>query len=299
MANFCQNIRRIVRLAGKNPGFTIVAVLSLALGIGANTGIFTLVNALLLRELPVRQPERLAQISAVRSDHLAPFSYPMYREMVRGQRVFSGLTGWSHGEASDVEIDGAIVQANVDSVTGNYYSELGTLPLLGRLMTPGDVNPPGSSSSSVAVLGYDFWRRHFGGSADAIGRQIGIKGQSFTIIGVTRKWFTGMTTGEPPDITVPMQPTDNRALLWVLATGRLKDGVSIAQARAQLQSFWPALLLATASTETPGLRRQAFLSMGLDVSPRQRAWPVTSAPGFPGLSLSFSASLDSFCCSRA
>lgn len=262
-----RNISYSARALSRNPGFTAVAVLSLALGIGANTGIFTLINALLLRELPVREPERLVQISAVRGDHLVPFSYPMFREMDRDQRVFSGLMGWSHGDASDVEVDGAILQANVDSVTGNYYSELGTLPLMGRLIEPGDANPSGAESSSVAVLGYQFWRNRFGGSPDAIGKQIGIKGRSFTIVGVTRKWFTGITTGEPPDITVPMAATDSRALLWVLVTGRLKDGVSVVQGRAQLESFWAPLLLATASTEAPGLRRQAFLSMRLDVSP--------------------------------
>jgi len=262
-----RNISYGARVLSRRPGFAGVAILSLALGIGANAGIFTLVDALLLRELPVRQPERLAQISAIRSGHLTPFSYPMFLEMERGQRVFSSLIGWSHGDATDVAIDGALLQAHVDSVTGSYYSALGTSPLLGRLIAPADVNAAGSAISPVAVLSYVFWRRRFGGSRDVLGRQIEIKGQSFTIIGVTRKWFTGITTGEPPDITVPMQATDNRALLWVLVTGRLKDGVAIAQARAQLQSFWPALLLATASTETPGLRRQAFLSMTLDVSP--------------------------------
>jgi predicted permease len=261
------NVRYALRVLARSPGFTAVAILSLALGIGANMGIFTLVDALLLRELPVRQPERLVQIFAVRSGHDVPFSYPMFREMERGQRVFSGLIGWSHGVMTDVEIDGRLSQAGVDSVTGNYYPVLGAFPLLGRMISPADANPAASATAPVAVLGYDYWRRRFGGSPSVIGRQIAIKGQSFTIIGVTRKWFTGMTTGEPPDITIPMQSTDSRALLWVSVTGRLKDGVMPGQARAQLQSFWPAVLLATVSTQAPGPRRQAFLAMGLDVSP--------------------------------
>jgi predicted permease len=187
--------------------------------------------------------------------------------LARGQQVFSGLIGWSHGDMSDVEINGRLSLADVDSVTGNYYYTLGTPPLLGRLIAPGEANPESSTVAPVAVLGYDCWRRRFGGSPDAIGRQITINGQSFTIIGVTRRWFTGMTTGEPPDITIPMQSTDNRALLWVFITGRLKEGVTAPQARAQLQSFWPAVLLATVSTQNPGPRRQAFLSMRLGVSP--------------------------------
>ena len=262
-----RNISYSARVLSRNPGFSAVALLSLALGIGANTGIFTLIDALLLRELPVREPERLVQISAVRGAHQAPVSYPMYREMLRGQRVFSGLVGWSHGEMADVEIAGSLMQASLDSVTGDYYSELGASPLLGRLIAPGDADPDSGAISPVAVLGYDFWRRRFDASPNVVGRQIAIQGQSFTIIGVTRRWFTGMTTGEPPDLTVPMKATDSRALLWVQVTGRLKDGVTISRARAQLQSFWPALLLNTVSTQSPGPRRQAFLSMGLDVSP--------------------------------
>ena len=266
MRSLRQNLRYTIRVLGKNPGFTAVAVLSLALGIGANTAIFTLVNALLLRDLLVRQPERLVEVSAVRRDEKIPFSFPMFREVERGQRVFSGLIGWNFGEMANVELNGVLSQADVRSVTGNYYSELGATPFLGRLITPEDVNLRRSGASPVAVLSYEFWQRRFGGALDVAGTEIGIEGQPFTIIGVTRKWFTGMATGEPADVTIPMKSTDDRSLLWVFVTGRLKDSVTAAQARAQLQSFWPEVLRATASTETPGLRRQTFLSMGLDVA---------------------------------
>jgi predicted permease len=259
-----------MRVLGKNPGFACVAVLSLALGIGANTAIFSLLDALLLRDLPVRQPERLVELSVVRRGSKITFSFPMFREIERGQKVFSGLIGWSFGAATDVEINGVLSQAEVRSVTGNYYSELGATPLLGRLLAPEDVNLAGSGTLPVAVLSYEFWQRRFGGASDVVGKQIAIDGQPFTIVGVSRRWFTGMTTGDAPDITTPMKATDNRAMLWVFITGRLKDGVSVAQARAQLQSFWPEVLRATASTDTPGLRRQLFFSMGLDVSPAAR-----------------------------
>ena len=98
MANFWQNLRYTLRVLGKHPGFTAVAVLSLALGIGANTAIFSLLDALLLRDLPVRQPERLVELSVVRRGDKIMFSFPMFREIERGQRVFSGLIGWSFGE---------------------------------------------------------------------------------------------------------------------------------------------------------------------------------------------------------
>src|SRR6266566_1164515 len=281
MHQLWQNLRYSFRALRKNPGFTAVAILSLALGIGANVSIFTLINALLLRDLPVPHPERLVELSLVRQGHKITFSYPMFRELDRGQRVFSGLVGWSESTISNVEVNGVFARSNILAVTSNYYSELGVAPLLGRLLTSEDVNPHAGSTSQVAVIGYEFWQQRLGGAHDVIGKQIRIEGQPFTIIGVTRKWFTGLTPGEPPDITIPITAfpltlplaggntftLDDRSLLWVRVTSRLKDNVTIDQARAQLQSFWPEVLLATASTETPGLRRQTFLSMGLDVSP--------------------------------
>ncbi len=252
-------------------------MLSLALGIGANTAIFTLINALLLRDLPVRQPERLVQLVAVRPDGKVPFSYPMFREVERGQRVFTGLIGWGTGGMQSVEVNGILSQNHVVAVTGNGYSELGVTPLLGRLLTPEDSNPSSGTTSQVAVLGYEFWHSRLGGAVDVVGKQIRVEGHPFSIIGVTRKWFAGMTTGQPPDITIPITAypalmegneftLDSRSILWLSVIGRLKDGVTIERARAQLQSFWPDVLLATASTETPGPRRQRFLSMGLEVS---------------------------------
>jgi len=271
-----QNLRYTIRVLGRNPGFTVVAVLSLALGIGANTAIFTLINALLLRDLPVRQPERLVQLSAVRRDGKVPFSYPMFREVERGQRVFTGMIGWGSAGMFNLEVNGVLSQNHVLTVTGNCYSELGVAPLLGRLLTPEDSNPSSGTTSQVAVIGYEFWQQRFGGALDVLGKQIRVEGHPFTIIGVTRKWFTGLSTGEPPEVTVPVTAApliqggtftlDTRSTLWLFVTGRLRNGVTIEQARAQLESFWPEVLLATASTETPGLRRQTFLSMGLEVS---------------------------------
>lgn len=278
MGTFWHDLRYTIRALTRNRGFTAVAVLSLALGIGANTAVFTLINALLLRNLPVRHPERLVELSSVRRDGKIPFSYLTFREVERGQRVFSGLIGWSPGRLYNLEVGGLLLQGHVRAVTGNYYSELGISPLLGRLITPEDVNPSNGSTSQVAVLGYEFWQSRFGGAPNVVGKTIRIEGQLFTILGLTRKWFAGMTPGEPPEITIPItaqpliwgrtfQALDDRSLLWVFATGRLKDGITMDQARAQLQSFWPDVLAATAPTQTPGPRLQTFLSMGLDVAP--------------------------------
>jgi predicted permease len=204
----------------------------------------------------------------------------MFREVERGQRVFSALMAWSTNALSNVEVNGVLAQDRVLSVSGNAYSELGTTPLLGRLLTPEDSNLSAGSNTQVAVLGYEFWQRRLAGAPDIVGKQIRIEGHPFTIIGVTRKWFTGLTTGEPPEITVPLPAiplimsggfdVESRSILWLYPIGRLKDGITIEQARAQLQSFWPDVLLASVSTQAPGLRRQIFLSMGLDVSPVAR-----------------------------
>jgi len=295
MRHLWDNLSYALRVLRKSPGFTAVAVLSLGLGIGANTAIFTLINALLLRDVSVREPERLVEVAPVRCenaritadvsrascsqfDRKISFSYPMYRELERQQRVFSAVIAWSSGfDLARVEVNGALFQNEVFAVSGNYHSELGATPLLGRLLTPEDADPHSGSTLRVAVLSYEFWQRRFGGAPDAIGKQIRIEGTPFTIIGVTRKWFTGLSTGEPPEITIPItaQPLvdpltfksiDDGALLWVMVTGRLKHGVTIDQAHTQLESFWPDLLAATASTAAPGLRRQRFLSMGLDLS---------------------------------
>ena len=277
MRQLWRNLRYALRALRRNPGFTTVAVLSLGLGIGANVAIFTLINALLLRDLPVPHPERLVELSLVRQGHKITFSYPIFRELDRGQRGFSALIAWSGPWLSNVEVNGMLAQSRVCSATGNYYSELGVAPLFGRLLTSEDVNPHAASTSQVAVIGYEFWQQRFGGAHDVVGKQIRIEGQPFTIVGITRKWFTGMTPGELPEVTIPITAIpltnpnlgslDNRSSLWVRITARLKNDVTLGQARAQLQSFWPEVLLATASTETPGLRRQTFLSMGLDVSP--------------------------------
>jgi hypothetical protein len=272
---FWHDLRYTVRILIRDRGFTAVAVLSLALGVGANTAVFTLINALLLRNLPVQHPERLVELSSVRRDGKIPFSYPAFRELERGERVFSGLIGWSPGGTYNVEVNDALSQELVSAVTGNYYSELGVSPFLGRLITPEDVNPRNGATPQVAVLDYEFWQRRFGDNPTIVGQGIRIEGQLFTVIGVTRKWFAGMTPGAPPEVTIPItvQPLiwarslDDRSLLWVFATGRLKDGITIDQARAQLQSFWPEVLAANAPTQTPGLRLQTFLSMGLDVAP--------------------------------
>jgi predicted permease len=286
MGTFWQSLRYTLRILAKSPVFTTVAILSLALGIGANTAIFTLINALLLRDLPVQHAEQLVQLRATRPDAKVPFSYPMLRELARHQRVFTGLVGWGGGGMFNVEANGTLSRDSLTSVTGNCYSELGVTPLLGRLFTPADSDPSSGVSNQVVVLGYAFWQRRFVGSHDVVGKQIRIEGHPFTIVGVTRKWFTGMNAGQPPDLTIPITAfpllaegnqfnIESRSLLWLFVTARLKSGVSIPQAHAQLESFWPDVLRATASTQDPGPRRDRFLSMGIEITPAAKGFSTS------------------------
>ena len=264
MESLRQNVNHASRIFAHKPGFAATSVVLLALGIGANSAIFSILNALVFQKLPVRQPEQLVEVFGVyRNGSKVPFSFPMYEDLEDGQRVFSGLFGWSGIFSSNVEINGHLSLGYVRAVTGNYYSELGTTPVLGRFILPQDIN------TQVAVLGYAFWDRRFGRSPDVIGNTIRIEGRLFTIIGVSSRWFAGMAPGQAPDLVIPITaapfPRQSRSSLWVLVGGRLNQDVTIEQAKAQLQSFWSDVLMATVPTQSPGERRESFLSMKLEV----------------------------------
>jgi predicted permease len=253
----------------RNPLFACIFVAALAVGIGATISVFTVVDALLLRPLPVPHPERLLDLSGnYRGHSRISISYPMFAELERSQRAFTNICGWTAGGAFSVDIHGSAFLSDVRSVTGNYYSVLGAKPLAGRLINAGDAQ--GSRVSPVAVIGYELWKERFAGDPSAVGKTIHIDGRVFTIVGVTEKWFTGMTVGSPPEITVvagalPTYDMQSRSLLWLFVTGRLADGETFDGASAQLQSIWPRILQATVPTESEGERRQSFLSMGLQL----------------------------------
>jgi predicted permease len=260
-----------LRVFKRNPGFAAITVAVLALGIGAATAIFTVFSALMLRPLPLPHPEQLVEVSGVYRLHSRiVISYPMFAELDRDQRGFSGLCAWSGSASTNVEINGTPISAQVRSVTGNYFSVLGEQPLIGRLLSADDVQ--GNRASPVAVISYEFWRKRFGGDPRAAGKTFRVGDRLFTVIGVTHRWFSGVTIGNAPEITIPVGALDtydlsSRSLLWLSVTGRLKDGVTLGQARSQLQAFWPRLLEHTVPTQSAGPRRQAFLSMGLLTEP--------------------------------
>jgi predicted permease len=255
LETFWQDIRFSARLLRKSPGFTAVAILTLALGIGANAAVFSLLYSLVFRNLPVPHPEELVRLEArADGDAFGGLSLPMLEEISQRQNVFSSIFAWWGDGVFNVETDGSLTRADIWAVSGNFQSELGATPEAGRLIGSQDVDLRAPTATQVAVLNYRFWQRRYSGDRGVIGRTLKIEGVPFTIIGVTRKGFNGVSAEAMAEVMVPLtaEPlvagkTDvqkslaRRDALWLDAAGRLKPGISLEQARAQLQSVWPSI----------------------------------------------------------
>jgi predicted permease len=283
--------RRLVR----TPSFTITVVLMLALGIGATTAMFSWVHSVLLRPLPVPEPDRLVNLSApgpkpgstscgIAGDCDQVFSYPMFRDLEREQNVFTGIAGQRFFRAN-LAYDGEPFAGAGVLVSGNYFDVLGIEPAAGRLITPGD--EPRLGESAVVVLSYDHWQKAYGGDPGAVGRTLLVNGASLTVIGVAPKGFSGTTLGIQPHVFVPltmrwiMEPTvprddANRLAYWVYAFARLRPGVSIEQASSALNGIYSGIL---AEIEAP---LNAF--MPADVLERFKAKRIEISPGAHGQS---------------
>src|SRR5213080_1290129 len=200
-----QDLRYGLRILRKSPGFTAVAVLTLALGIGANTAIFSLLDGLELRNLPVPHPEQLVRFGAhIPGNDYAALSLPMFQEFSRGQKVFSGTFAWWGDIVFNVEMDGTLARADVWGADNNFYPELGAVPEIGRFFDSEDENLSATAAAQVAVLSYGFWQSHYGGARDVIGKTLKIEGIPFTIIGVTHKGFRGMSADVEMEVTLPL-----------------------------------------------------------------------------------------------
>ena len=200
LASIWQDVRYGLRMLAKNPGFAAVVVLSLALGIGANTAIFSLIDAVMLTTLPVRDPGRLVLLNRTGqtssdmmavtsdngSDNEASFSYPTFEEFRARNQAFSSLFGFVPLGKANINIDGQTNLAEGELVTGDYFSGLGVSPVLGRALTGEDAKP---SAPRAAVISYGYWSGQFGHSPAAVGKSIMVNGVPFTIVGVTPPEF--------------------------------------------------------------------------------------------------------------
>jgi predicted permease len=235
------------RMLRTNPGFAAAAIVTLALGIGANTTIFGLIDALILKSLPVRDPQSLLFIAKQAQGGVDPaFYYETYERLRAEQSFFREVAAFGERVRMNVSVDGGSESLMGQLVSGNYYTVLGVPPAAGRVFTGADDRVPGGHP--VAVISYSYWQRRFAREGAAIGSKILIDGTPFTIVGVTPPGFFGLQVGDAPDISVPimMQPQlmpDRESWLgrsrntvdWLMLFGRLKPGVTIPHATSGLQ----------------------------------------------------------------
>jgi predicted permease len=235
-----QDLRYAFRLLVQNPAFAAIAILSLALGIGANTAIFTLINTVLLRSLPVRDPESLVVFALNPDKPSVSSNYPDYEYIRDHNKSFSGVVATSGGgnrSAMEVPSEGAGAGAQLVTptlVSGNYFDVLGVTPALGRVFSSEDNKK--EDAHPVAVLDYSFWQRRFGGDPRVVGLAITLNGSPFSIVGVARSGFEGTVVGNHPDIYLPImmlrsiergvRQWNSRHFWWLTDHGRLKPGVT-------------------------------------------------------------------------
>ncbi|HEY6390173.1 MAG TPA: ABC transporter permease [Bryobacteraceae bacterium] len=238
------------RALRRNPGFTIVVVLSLALGTGANTALFSLVNALVLRQLPVSEPQRLAYLEHgdTRRPLSPSFSYPRYTRLRAGQQAFEDLFAY-FAMPLDVGPAGDAVRTHAAFVSGNFFRVLGTAAFAGRNINEEDDKP---GSPPVLMIGYGLWQSRFGQKANIAGTQIPVQGVPATIVGVMPPQFAGLEVGQTLDVVMPAGALaqtlsamnalrSDRVNGWRIG-GRLRRGVGLAQASGMLASIWPHIL---------------------------------------------------------
>ena len=284
-----QDLRLALRGFVKNPAFTLVVVLTLALGIGANTAIFTLVDQVLLRLLPVEDPERLVILdgpgSASGSTHshyntLTPLSHPMFEGLRDGNAVFDGVL--AHYTTPLHLTAGSQTDAvNGDLVSGTFFQVLGVKPSAGRLFTPEDDRVPGGHP--VVVLSHGFWTRRFGSDPRVVGQTVRVNDHPMTVVGIGPLGFHGVEVGESLDVFVPLMmqpqviPTWSRGIgdwrvRWLTLMARLKAGVSLTEARAGINVLYGQLLEEDAQhLQSKSERfRAAFLKKQLEVHPGAR-----------------------------
>lgn len=273
-----RDVRYAFRMFVRNPGFTGVIVVTLALGIGANTAIFSLIDALMLRWLPVPNPQQLVQISFVAPGSPGALSYPIVRALADQREIFSGVAGFSRFNF-DVGPSGSVSSVSGALVTGGYYQTLGLNAAIGRLLASKDDEP---GAPLVAVTSHGYWERQLRSSPDAIGQPLLINGVPVTVVGVSPRGFVGATVGFIADITIAIAalpqvspssaPLPGPGNFWLRVLARPNDGISIPQATVRLNAVWPQISDPVIAPHWPAARRTAMADSVFRLSRGGTGW---------------------------
>ena len=265
------DLRYALRQLRMNPGFTVVAVLSLALGIGANTAIFGLIDAVLLKNMPVKDPKELVQVIRIhpRWGATSPLSYPAFERFRDHNRVFTGMFAVTGISGMKIHLDGQTEQVDGQFVSGTFYSVLGVGAIHGRTFTADDDRIPGGHP--VAVLSYSYWKRRFAFDPSVVGRTLTFDRTIYTVIGVTPPEFFGVSIGRSPDVYLPMSmhssllagPLSN----WLQVMARLRPGVIQEQAHVELAGLFSQLLTEIPMAGWTLHDQREFLGQSVEVVP--------------------------------
>jgi putative ABC transport system permease protein len=269
-----QDLRYALRTIRGNRTFSAAAVVSLALGIGANTAIFTLIDAVLLRTLPVRDPGGLVQLMMVEQGRQGnSFGYPSTLALAERTEIFDGVCGFTSAVFNVDSPDGS-QRVPGAWVTGGFYSTLGLEPFAGRLLTADDDRP---GAPPVAVLSYAYWESRFGRDFGVVGRSISIEGKPVTIVGISPNGFTGANIGDAGNLTLalgalPQLLPERAASLesgaqWLRVLARPRAGISVAQAQSRLAVVWPRMASIATTPRMNPKRREVILHSSIDLVP--------------------------------
>jgi predicted permease len=264
---FCRDIQYATRQLRKNLGVTVLAITSLAVGIGANAAIFSIVNALVLRPLAVPNPERLAALSLGDQDLTridgSRWSYTFWRAFANHRQHFDGVLAWSH---TRINVSREDASESVDGlfVDGEFFATLGLPPAFGRVLSPTDDEP---GAMPVVMISHNYWQRHFGQAPDVLGRALNLQGTPFTIVGVTSASFTGLEVGQPFDLALPIS-----------AESIIRGAQSFVKPPFDGLNLWLRIGITLRADQT--LENGTAIVRGLQPQLRQAAMP----PSFPQLS---------------
>ena len=276
-----RDVRYAFRMFGKQPGFTGVVLLTLALGIGANTAIFGLIDALMLRWLPVRDPRELVLVKFTPAGSSTPsesFSHAIVRALSDRREIFAGVAGFS-SMVFNAGAPGAVVRVPAALVTGGFYETLGLNPAIGRLLAAGDDE---RGAAPVAVISHGYWERQFARNPAAVGQALLVNGVAVTIVGVGPRGFSGANVGSIADITMSVAalprispeaaPLLGSGNFWLRVLARPRSGVTHAQALARLDAVWPGISEPVIAPHWPPGRRKSFREATFQFSPGGTGW---------------------------